>query len=62
MKNTTPNGTRTLSIRKPLGRIVDLMSSPIGSGKAAMFSSPAAINSMRSRVSRSRSVSASVNP
>ena len=50
MKNTTPSGTRTFSIRKPLGRSVVRISSPIGSGKSAICSRPAAISSIRLRV------------
>src|SRR5581483_6577624 len=56
MMPTTPSGTRTRVMARPLGRFQRAVTSPTGSGRAAISSSPLAMASMRlaSRVRRSR--------
>src|SRR5581483_1396530 len=56
MMPMTPSGTRTRSILRPLGRVQLAITSPMGSGSAAMSSSPLAMASTRlaSRLRRSR--------
>ena len=57
-----PSGTRILLISNPLGRTDESITCPIGSRNAATSSKPMAIPSIRSGVSRRRSVWASVKP
>ena len=52
---TTPNGTRTLRRVMPLGRVHSAIVSPCGEGSPATDSMSAAIEAMRSAVSRRRS-------
>ena len=53
---TTPSGTRTWRISSPLGRTVEAIPSPTGSGRAAVCRRPSAMALMRpsSRCRRSR--------
>ena len=50
-----PNGTRTLRMTMPLGRVISDSTSPTGSGRCATSRTPCAIPAMRLSVSRSRS-------
>ena len=52
---TTPNGTRTLRIDSPLGRVHSSIVVPCGAGSPATASMSEAMPAMRSGVSRSRS-------
>src|SRR6185369_9127900 len=62
MTPTTPRGTRTLRIRKPLGRLHSAMVSPTGSGRLATSRTPDTMAAMRSGVRSSRSRIAPVSP
>ena len=53
---TTPSGTRTWRIRRPLGRTQPAATSPTGSGSGATVRRPPAIASTRAGVSRRRSM------
>ena len=58
----TPSGTRTWRTSSPLGRRLDAIVSPIGSGRAATSRSAWAISSTRLGSSRRRSIAAGPRP
>ncbi len=58
----TPSGTRTRAMRSPLGRVHSAITWPIGSGRAAISSSPFAIASIRTSSSSSRSRMDALSP
>src|SRR5215813_7803040 len=62
MMPTTPSGTRTRSITRPLGRRQLATTAPTGSGSAATSSKPLAIASMRRGSSSRRSRKAALTP
>ena len=62
MMPITPSGTRTCWMSRPFGRLQRLISSPTGSGRAAICSSPTAIASTRVGVSVRRSRNAGATP
>ena len=58
----TPRGTRTWVTSSPLGRRLEVMTSPTGSGSAATSSSPFAISSSRFGFKVRRSIAAGLRP
>jgi hypothetical protein len=59
---TTPSGTRTLWMRRPLGRTQPSVTSPTGSGRPATSRRPVAMASIRASLSRRRSTTVSDTP
>ena len=59
---TTPSGTRTLRISRPLANRRPSMTSPTGSGRATMSRTPRAIAAIRAASSARRSISAAESP
>src|SRR5215207_6837661 len=59
---TTPSGTRTLWMRRPLGRVQPSVISPTGSASAATWRRPPAMPSTRAGVRRSRSITVAPTP
>ena len=62
MMPITPSGTRTREICKPFGRVQVAMTSPTGSGSAAISRKPFAIAATRASFSISRSMKAASRP
>ena len=62
MAPTTPNGTRTWSMRRPFGRVRPRSVSPIGSVRPMTSSTAAASDARRTFVERSRSSSPAAMP
>src|SRR5918998_5425701 len=59
---TTPSGTRTCSMRRPLGRTHPSTTDPTGSGSAATVRRPAAMPSSLAGLRRRRSTTVGVTP